>query len=493
MASRYAYSMNRRSIPLIVSLFTLILYHAAIAAVSLPKILGDNLVLQRELPVPIWGQAQQGEKVTVRFGGQEKSTTADDQGKWRVNLDALIASAEPRDLTIVASNTIVLKNILVGEVWICGGQSNMEYPMGRGGAFRPPRTGPDPMPQDLARCEDPQIRLFRVEKVYSLPDVTSKGWTECKPDTLNLFSAVGYYFGKNLHDQVKVPIGLIQSCWGGTRIEPWTPPQAYLSVPGFHLSPSTQPIEIDHVRPGKNYRSMIQPLVPYALRGAIWYQGESNLIDGDDTGPHYADKMKALIDSWRSAWGEGNFPFYYVQIAPCQYTKRKDKTPHTEVAEPNIWEGQMLALAIPNTGMAATVDIVDNTSDIHPPNKWDVGKRLSLWALARDYGHKDLVYSGPTFKKMEIQNGKAKISFDHVGGGLVATDGNAIKSFTVAGGDGKFQPADATIEGEMITVSSPQVHAPVAVRYAWTETPDTNLANKEGLPAFPFRTDSAGQ
>jgi sialate O-acetylesterase len=468
------------------------------AEITLPKILGSEMVLQRELSVPIWGHASPGERVTVRFAGQEKSATADADGKWRVNLDPMSASDQPRDLTISGSTTIELKNLLVGEVWLCSGQSNMELPMGRGPAYHVPRSGPDPMPGDLASCADPNIRLFRVEKKDSLPELTTvAGWTECNPKTLNSFSAVGYYFGKNLRADLKVPIGLIQSAWGGQRIEPFTPPEAYLSMPEFKIAPSTppttppstQPMEIDGIVPGKHYRSMIQPMIPFAIRGAIWYQGESNLIDAGDGAQRYADKMKVMIDSWRSAWGEGNFPFYYVQIAPFKYSTRKDKLPHTILSEPKIWEGQMMALSIPNTGMAATVDIVDNVSDIHPPEKWDVGRRLELWALAKDYGHKDLEVCGPLYKKIEIQNSQAKISFDHIGAGLISRDGKPLTGFTIAGADHQFQPAEAKIDGDVVVVSSTTVPAPAAVRYAWEETPTTNLANKEGLPAFPFRTD----
>lgn len=448
------------------------------------------MVLQRDMPLPIWGTAAPGESVSIRFAGQEKSTKAAPDGKWRVTLDAQHTSAVPREMTISASNTLTIKNLLVGEVWLCSGQSNMEYPIGRGANFHPPRSGPDPMPRDLATSADPQIRLFRVQKVYSQPDVTSFGWKECNPSNLAAFSAVGYYFGRNLHNELQVPIGLIQSAWGGTRIEPWTPAEAYLSVPEFKLPAATKDIQIDGVKPGKIYRSLVQPMIPFAIRGALWYQGESNLIDGNDTGPRYADKMRALIESWRAAWGEGNFPFYYVEIAPYAYSHRKtDKMLHTVLAEPDIWEGQALALRIPNTGMAATVDIVDNTGDIHPPDKWDVGKRLSLWALANDYGHTDLVVCGPLFKKIDIQGDKAKIIFDHTGGGLMSKDGKPLTSFTIAGADHQFQPADATIDGESIIVSSPNVSVPVAVRYAWEETPRANLCNKEGLPAFPFRTD----
>jgi len=242
---------------------------------------------------------------------------------------------------------------------------------------------------------------------------------------------------------------------------------------------------------------MIRPLVPYAMRGAIWYQGESNVSAGDD-GPRYFHKMQALIDGWRKAWGEGDFPFYYVELAPYRYFAIQQKRLATRPAPapavlhpslPDVWEGQTMALSITNTGMAATLDITDNRDNIHPPDKWDVGDRLALWALAKTYGRSDLVYSGPIYKSMEIQGGKAILHFDDIGSGLTSSDRQPLTSFTIAGSDGRFVRADATIDGDTVVVSSSEVSAPAAVRFAWTEDAQANLANKEHLPALPFQTD----
>jgi sialate O-acetylesterase len=486
--------MKNRAAYLIAIVVSMAMSLSARADIALPKILGTGMVLQRDTPIHIWGSASAGEQIAVQFAGQQQTATADASGKWAVTLDPLAASAEPRQMTISGNNMIVLKDILVGEVWLCGGQSNMEYPMGRGAAYKPPRTGPDLIPDDLAKSADAQIRLFRVEKVASLPDLTSTGWKSCDPTSLAAFSAVGYYFGREIHQQLKVPIGLIQSAWGGTRIEPWTPGDAYAAVPGFKddlakVADATKPPMIDGAAPGKLYRSMILPMIPFGIRGVIWYQGESNIIPSNDSGPRYADKMNALETSWRSAWKEGDFPFYQVEIAPYLYTQRKDPLKHTALAEPDLWEGQTLALRLPNTGLAATIDITDNVADIHPPDKWDVGHRLALWALAKDYGQKKLIYHGPMFKQLSIEGSKARVSFDPVGNDLVSSDDKPLVGFTIAGEDGNFVPAAAAIDGSTVLVRSPDVAAPVAVRYGWTENPTVNLANKEGLPAYPFRTD----
>jgi sialate O-acetylesterase len=466
---------------------------AAEAEVRVPKILGDNMLLQRDRAVPIWGMAAAGEKVTVSFGGQTKSAVAGADGKWRVDLDAMSAWDQGRDMVIAGANTIQLHNILVGEVWLCGGQSNMEFNMGRGPSFHAPKSGPDPIADELAKANEPGIRLFKVEKVLSSPDVTTSGWHECKTEDLKPFSAVGYFFGKELHQELHVPIGLVESCWGGTRIEPWTPAEAYLSSEIFKGVATTQPdsFQVDGVHPGKNYQSMIKPLVPFALRGAIWYQGENQVMI-EDSALRYLAKYNALVSGWRAAWGEGDFPVYSVQIAPYYYTKRKDKLKHTEQAEPAIWEGQRLGMEqVANTGLVSTIDITENAADIHPPDKWDVGHRLALWALAKDYGRANLVYSGPIFKKMSVSGDKITINFDHIGSGLVSTDAQELREFEVAGADGKFQAASAGISGDAVIVWSDKVAAPESARFAWRENSHANLGNRDGLPAYPFSETTA--
>jgi sialate O-acetylesterase len=457
------------------------------AEVKLPQVIGENMVLQRGEAVPIWGDAAPGEQVSVKFAGQTKSATADAAGKWRVNLDALQTSATPSTLTVAGSNTIELKNILVGEVWLCGGQSNMEFNMGgNGSSFR----ATPPLIEARQQADKPQIRLFLVKKNERA--FTTDGWQICTPDTVAPFSAVAYFFGKELQEKLNVPVGLVESCWGGSHIERWTPAEAYERNPVFASQATSKPVRIDNQRAGQYFEPMIRPLIPFAVRGAIWYQGESNIINSNDR-MRYVDKFKTMIDAWRSLWGEGDFPFYTVQIAPYYYTRRNDPLKHSEEELPYLWEAQVACLKLPNVGLAATTDLVDSFSNIHPPNKWDVGHRLALIALARTYGIKDLAYSGPIFKSAEFRDGKAIIHFDFTGAGkpqLGTSDGKAPTEFTIAGADHNFIPATAEIDGDSVLVHSDAIKDPKAVHFGWHETAQPNLIDANSkLPAIPFRTD----
>jgi sialate O-acetylesterase len=283
-----------------------------------------------------------------------------------------------------------------------------------------------------------------------------------------------------------VPIGLIGSNWGGTRIEPWTPPVGFQMVPALkdiadNLSqfPSKNPDgKVNHQSPLALYNGMIHPLLPYAVRGAIWYQGESN----NGEGMLYHEKMKALIQGWRKVWNNESMPFYFVQLAPFRYGGDPTRLP-------GIWEAQTATLSVPHTGMAVTVDI-SNVADIHPRNKQDVGKRLALWALAKDYGKEGIVYSGPLYKSMKVEGNKIRLGFDHVGGGLVSRDGKPLSCFTIAGEDKNLVEAKAEIDGDAVVVSADAVAQPVAVRFGWHQEAEPNLSNKDGLPASPFRTDN---
>lgn len=463
-----------------------------IAEVTVPRIIDHNMVLQRGQSVPIWGWAEPGERVTVEFGGQSKATKADKSGHWEVRLRSLKASSIPAKMVIAGQNRIVLSNILVGEVWLCSGQSNMEKPIGE-------QSGQKPVPnyeQELANSDYPQIRLFKVEKeMAAVPakDVNSRGWFLCDSNSHESlkFSAAGYFFGRKIHQELGVPVGLIESAWGGTRIEPWTPPAGFdqvASLQGKVKLPAPNS-KISNRTPTALFNAMIAPLVPFAFRGALWYQGESNQIDVPD-GPIYADKMRALIEGWRKLWGMGDFSFYYVQLAPFTYYSDREK-PRSDSPErlAEMWETQASVLKVPKTGMAVTTDLVDNVKDIHPRNKQDVGDRLARLALAKDYGKKDVVWSGPVYRKAKFEQGKAIISFDHTDGGLVSKNGKPLSWFTVAGADQKFVAADAVIEGNKVVVSCPTVAEPKAVRFAWHEKAMPNLFNGAGLPARPFRTD----
>ncbi len=483
----------------------------AAADVTLPHVLGSNMVVQRDVPVPVWGWAEPGEAITVTLGESEVAATADADGRWTVALPAMQAGG-PHQVTVRGKNTIELTNVLVGEVWFCSGQSNMAW------ALATTKNARD----EIAAADYPNVRLFHVPRQTSgLPSHDVKAsWQPCTPDTVPKFSAVAYFFGRELHTQLDVPVGLINASWGGTRIGPWTPPAGFASVPKLqHLTEKIEQATPNHHKavahaleaieawlpsakealaagepvepppawpkhplegpwsPTGLYNGMVHPIVPFAIRGAIWYQGEANL--GDTM--MYHEKMKALINGWRKTWNQGDFPFYFVQLAPYNYGDGPLRLPM-------IWEAQTATLALPNTGMAVTTDI-GTVRNIHPPNKQDVGKRLALWALAKTYGQSSLIYSGPLHKSMTVEDNKARISFDHVGSGLASRDDKPLTWFEIAAEDKKFVEAQAAIDGDTVLVWSDEVAVPVAVRFGWNQVAQPNLMNKEGLPASPFRTD----
>lgn len=513
--------MNQARFSIVVSMLLAIAPLPVVAEVTLPHIISDGMVLQRDMPLPIWGWASPGEEVTVTLGDQRVTAKADEDGRWQVRLSPL-ASPGPYQMVVEGKNRIVLKDVLAGEVWLASGQSNMAMTV----------NASNNAAQETAAANYPKIRLFTVpRKLAGLPAADLEGkWEKCSPKTIGTFSAVAYYFGRELHKELDVPVGLINTSWGGTRIEPWTPPFGFAAVPkvqelaaeidranevydrsldqyvgrtkdwvtgirkamkaGKTVATAPAPPEHPLLAKGRQgittmYNAMIVPLAPFAIRGALWYQGEANTGTGD--GMLYHEKMKALIGGWRKAWGQGDFPFLYVQLAPYQYNARKA----AEIPDrlPRIWEAQAATLSVPNTGMAVITDI-GNTKDIHPKNKQEVGRRLSLWALAHTYGQKELVFSGPLYKSMAVGGGKIRLTFDHVGGGLASRDGKPLTCFQIAGADKKFVEAEAAIDGDGILVSSSAVAEPVAVRFGWDELAEPNLMNKEGLPASPFRTDS---
>jgi sialate O-acetylesterase len=506
---------------LLAALAAAILAHggAARADVRLPAILGSGMVLQREMPVPVWGWADAGETVTVTVAGQEKATKAGRDGKWSVKLDPLKAPG-PVTLTVKGKNTVELTDILVGEVWLCSGQSNMDFGVNQ--INEPEKT--------LQEGNHPAIRLFQAPYKNSgtpLDDCDGK-WKTCTSDTLAStgfwnggFSAVAYFFGREINKELDVPVGIVKSALGATRIEPWTPPdgfdmapecadiakrvrdagpkfvaaqkkalpevQAWVPKARAALAKNTAAPEMPawpkHEleggdRPTGLYNAMIHPLAPLAIRGALWYQGESNREDRTT----YTAKMRALIGGWRKVWGQGDFPFYFVQLAPFLYNdKHPDWLPLT-------WEAQVRALEIPNTGMVVITDLVDDLKDIHPKNKQDVGRRLANLALAKTYGRSDAKGTYPMFESMKAEGGKALVKFAGAQGGLKARDGKALTHFQIAGADGKFVPAKAQAKGDTVTVSSDKVKTPAAVRFAWSEDAMPNLVNSDGLPASPFRT-----
>ena len=424
------------------------------ADVKLPSVLNSHMVLQRDMPIPVWGWADAGEKVTVSIGDATATATADANGKWKVSLPAMKSDGKAHTLTVAGNNTVTLEDILIGEVWVGSGQSNMEWQLRNtiGAA------------EAIAAAKHPNIRLFHVKKVQKpapADDVeVTAHWTACTPESVPAFSGVLYYFGRKVHEEIDVPVGLINSSWGGSPIEPWT---------------------VTEKSSGGMYNGMIAPLQPFGVRGAIWYQGETNVIGKN--GLAYFDKTKDLIEGWRKTWSS-ELPFYFVQIAPWSGER------YEPGQLPALWEAQTASLKIPRTGMAVTTDLVDNIGDIHPRNKLDVGNRLARWALAKTYGKKGVVYSGPLFKSMKVDGNSIRVEFAHVAAGLKSRDDAALSEFQIAGADGNFVNAEAKIDGDTVVVSSSKVAEPRNVRFGWHKLANPNLMNSEGLPASPFQTDN---
>ncbi|MGD9645445.1 MAG: sialate O-acetylesterase [Pirellulales bacterium] len=441
------------------------------AAVKPNPLFSDNCVLQQGMKVPVWGTADDGEKVTVKLQDQEVSTTAKG-GKWRVDLKNLKAGG-PFEMTISGADTLTIKNVLVGEVWIASGQSNMQWTVSR--SADPETT--------IAQAANARIRLLTVprEATDEPQDTANVAWVECTPQSVPEFSAVAYHFGRALEAQLQVPVGLINTSYGGTPAEAWTSREALEAVPSLKKMAKTSAANGKAAqRPTGLYNAMIHPLVPYAIRGAIWYQGESNAGRAYE----YQTLFPTMIDCWRKEWGQGDFPFLFVQLAP--FHKIVEEPGPSEWAE--LREAQRLTTKnVPNTAMAVITDVGDE-NDIHPKQKAPVGERLALAARALAYGEK-IEYSGPTVAGVEIADNRITLSFDHAGSGLKTSDEGPLKGFAIAGKDNVFHRATAEIQQDRVVVSSPDVAEPVAVRYGWADYPVVNLANREGLLASPFRTD----
>lgn len=464
------------------------------ADLACPPIFGDHMVLQRDLPVAVWGTAEPAATVTVRFAAQEKVTTADADGRWLVRLDALPASAEPRELSISALNrdsrieNRKFRDVLVGEVWFCSGQSNMEKQLG-------PRRGQQPTDhyqEELTRADCPPLRLFQgLHALKPKEDDVTLVWRPCSAESLTTmeFSAAAYYFGRELVRELGVPVGLIHSSFGGTRIEAWMPPAAFAFNPALRgLESATYDSWVKGVQATELYAARVTPYVPFTLRGWLWYQGEANVMNAEHL--EYAAKMRALIASWRAAWGRPDAPFYFAQLAPFTYSRIKVWPKQlTGDSLPALWEAQVAALDVPHTGLIPTTDLVANVKDIHPTNKRDVGLRFARLALAETYG-KAVAAQATRFQTMRrpVFSKKLELAFTSAAG-LRSRDGQPLTHFQIAGPDRKFHPADAVIKNGKVIVSSPSVAKPVAVRFAWDETANPNLVNAAGLPALPFRTD----
>jgi len=448
----------------------------ATAAVRLPPMFGDNMVLQQHGAVTLWGWGDPGEviKVTAGWSKTPVSATAGSDGKWRARLETSEAGG-PYLIAIEGKSRIELKNIMLGEVWVCSGQSNMEYTIkdlgGWSGSFRADYD-------DLVKEGYSSLRLFTVARdTSSVPLETCRGaWRLPAPEVVEQFSATAYFFGRELSRTLRVPVGLISSSWGGSPAEVWTRPEDLRKRPelAYYLSAPNRS-EWDPATPGILYNAMIHPLLRYPIKGVIWYQGESNRNDAR----LYPALMGTLVAGWRDAWDQGGFPFYFTQIAPFDYEE--------PMAAALLREAQLKTMTVPNTGMAVTADIGD-VNDIHPKNKQEVGRRLALWALARTYGVSVPAYSGPLYRSMKREGSAIRVFFDHAGDGLVV-QGGRLEGLVIAGPDRTFVGAEATIDGPTLVVSSPKVTEPVAVRFAFDNTSESRLFNRARLPASPFRTD----
>ena len=521
--------------PMILRLTALTVFCLQISAhadVKLPRIFSAGAVLQRDRPLPVWGWADPEEKITVTLGTQEANTVTDNGGRWSVTLPAQAMSRIALTLTVQGNNTLAVHDLLLGDVWLCSGQSNMEFPLGACDAA-----------EDIQAADFRLIRQFGVEYNFAeapQPDVKGQ-WLTCSPQNASGFSAVGFYFARRVHRETGVPMGLLRSCVGGTNIECWMSQETLLNTPQLEpfakvmresladyqtelatalpeieawVSRSRESLKIGSPLPlpptwpdfpfgEKRFRprcvtlhnGMIAPLIPTALRGVLWYQGENN-AGGPMDCEQYIAKKRAMLNDWRKLFGDPELPFYFVQLAGWQ-------KPNEDPTGADGWaffrDAQRRCLTIPHTGMASATDIGD-VDDIHPKNKFDVGERLALWALAHEYGQQ-LETSGPLFRDLNIEGGVARLHFEHVGSGLMigqkhgripATEEQTgrLQHFAIAGTDRKWHWATASIDGDSVVCSHPDVKQPIAVRYAFSMNPaGANLYNRDGLPASPFRTD----
>ncbi|HEY3443687.1 MAG TPA: sialate O-acetylesterase [Paludibaculum sp.] len=483
---------------------------SAQGAVKLATLVADHMVVQRDVAVHVWGKAEPGESVTVQFRGETAAAAADDLGQFHVYL-APGSAGGPFEMRVKGANEIVLKDILVGDVWVAAGQSNMEWPIRWAGA---PEA-------EMAGSRHPRIRLYRaMHRVseYAFADLYGKTWAECAPETVADFSAVGYHFGRNLQEKLDVPIGLIQMAWGGTPIDSWTSfgaltsnaalmpalaewarmmhdhPEALLQYqraakrweaesarakaagkPFPEPTPGKPKGPEGPWKPGVIFNGMVAPAAQFPIRGVIWYQGESNTAE--QRAPYYELLFRAMIEDWRRAWGLGDFPFLFVQLSAFGADSESDW--------PVVREAQRRTLAVTNTAMVQAIDVGEQ-DNIHPKNKREVGRRLALAARATVYGER-VEYSGPLFRRITQDAAALRVWFDHAGG--LTGRGGDLQGFEVAGKDRVWSAASARIDGATVIVSSPAVPKPLYVRYGWANFPEGNLFNADGLPAAPFRSE----
>lgn len=490
---------------------------SAKAKLRLPSLFSHNMILQRDMEVPVWGWANPGKKVELILNSHKKETISDANGKWKIILNKMSADENLEMIISSEKDTIVLKNISIGEVWICSGQSNMEFQLGKS------LNGEN----EVKNASNPLIKLFTVTHKSSNEELEDcEGvWKICTPENVKNFSAVAYYFAKNIGKEINIPIGIIQATWGGSPIEAWISKKTLESDNAFNpvferwekyvkefptilnefnqnrdlllskwKEDSAKSVSLGFAPPrkpsapieplGRNtpsglYNGMIFPLAPYGIRGVIWYQGESNVERYNE----YAKLFPALIKDWRKTWDIGDFPFYYVQLP--NFSRKPEPSGS---GWPELREVQRKTLSIANTGMAVTIDIGDSM-DLHPRNKSDVGYRLAIIALANVYGKNNIICSGPLYKSFELYENKVVLYFDF-SVGLTTKDGDKLKGFQISSDNIIFFDANAVIENDHVLVWSEKIDKPSAVRYAWGDNPKGNLFNQSGLPASPFLTEN---
>ena len=451
-------------------IFFLLSYTSLWANIRVPAVIGSHMVLQQKSEVRIWGWCDVSEQVKLKANWDTSTytTTGSTSAKWEIKISTPDAGG-PYQIAIQGNNRIILDDVLIGEVWICSGQSNMEMSMGWGLPYK----------DEAANATDKNIRFFNIPRTtadYPQDDARAE-WVVCNPEDMKKFSAVAYFFGKSLRQNLDVPVGLIEAAWGGTPAEAWTPIDAINSNSVVkEAAAKLSPVPWGPVVPAAIYNAMIYPVTKYSITGAIWYQGEAN-VKGAST---YSDLLTTLINSWRKSW-QKDFPFYYVQIAP--YAGYGDSS-----SSAFLREAQTKTLTTPKTGMVVITDLVDNISDIHPKMKKEVADRLANYALAETYGKKDIVYKSPLYRGMRIEKDKVLVFFDNAEKGLMSR-GDTLSEFYIAGTDKNFVPANAKINKNSVIVWSKTVKVPAAVRFAFRNGAQPNLFSKEGLPVSPFRTD----
>ena len=441
-----------------------------LANIRLPAIIGSHMVLQQKSQITIWGWCDVSEKIKLKTGWDTTTYTftGTSSAKWEIKLNTP-TSGGPYQITIEGNNKIVLDDVLIGDVWVCSGQSNMEMNVNWGLPYQ----------DEVANATDKEIRFFYIPRTtseYPQDDVPAK-WVVCTPDEMKSFSAAGYFFGKTLRQNLNVPVGLISSDWGGTPAEVWTPADAINNNPVLKKAAAElKPVPWGPIAPAATYNAMIYPIIKYSIAGVIWYQGEANV----DAASTYHELFSTMIEAWRKAW-QNEFPFYYVEIAP--FAGYGDNS-----SSAFLREAQKQTLSVPKTGMVVITDLVNDINDIHPKLKKEVGERLANYALSETYGKTGIVYKSPMYKSMKVEKDKIRISFENVENGLMSK-GDTLTEFFIAGNDKNFVPARAKIEGNTVVVWNDEIKKPVAVRFGFRNAAMPNLFSKDGLPVDPFRTD----